>query len=94
MKIETARNLLTSSLSRARFARVLVDFRKEKETEVRVQAKFNKLSDVFLIGKSLIVESPLIQTLRVYRYYVSVLSTKKESLEKQNIKNRTLTPTN
>jgi len=64
MKIETARKLLTSSLSRARLARVLVDFRKEKETKVRVQAKFKKLLDVFLIGKSLTVESPLIQTLR------------------------------
>lgn len=64
MKIETAGNLLTSSLSRARLARVLVDFRKEKETKIRVQAKFKKQLDVFLIGKSLTVESPLIQTLR------------------------------
>ena len=64
MKIETAGNLLTSSLSRARLARVLVDFGKEKETKIRVQAKFKKQLDVFLIGKSLTVESPLIQTLR------------------------------
>ena len=64
MKIETAGNLLNSSLSRARLARVLVDFRKEKETKIRVQAKFKKQLDVFLIGKSVTVESPLIQTLR------------------------------
>ena len=64
MKIETAGNLLNSSLSRARLARVLVDFRKEKETKIRVQATFKKQLDVFLIGKSLTVESPLIQTLR------------------------------
>lgn len=64
MKIETAGNLLNSSLSRARLARVLVDFRKEKETKIRVQATFKKQLDVFLIGKSLTVESPFIQTLR------------------------------
>lgn len=64
MKIEMAGNLLNSSLSRARLARVLVDFRKEKETKIRVQATFKKQLDVFLIGKSLTVESPLIQTLR------------------------------
>ena len=64
MKIETVGNLLNSSLSRARLARVLVDFRKEKETKIRVQATFKKQLDVFVIGKSLTVESPLIQTLR------------------------------
>lgn len=64
MKIETVGNLLNSSLSRARLARVLVDFRKEKETKIRVRATFKKQLDVFLIGKSLTVESPLIQTLR------------------------------
>ena len=63
MKIETVGNLLNSSLSRARLARVLVDFRKEKETKIRVQATFKKQLDVFVIGKSLTVESPLIQTL-------------------------------
>ena len=55
---------MNSSLSRAPLARVLVDFRKEKETKIRVQAIFKKQLDVFLIGKSLTVESPLIQTLR------------------------------
>lgn len=64
MKIETAGNLLNSSLLRAPLARVLVDFRKEKETKIRVQATFKKQLDVFVIGKSLTVESPLIQTLR------------------------------
>lgn len=64
MKIETVGNLLNSSLSRARLARVLVDFRKEKETKIRVQATFKKQLDVFVIRKSLTVESPLIQTLR------------------------------
>lgn len=64
MKIETVGNLLNSSLSRARLARVLVDFRKEKETKIRVQATFKKQLDVFVIGKSLTVESPLIKTLR------------------------------
>lgn len=64
MKIETVGNLLNSSLSRASLARVLVDFRQEKETKIRVQAIFKKQLDVFLIGKSLTVESPLIQTLR------------------------------
>lgn len=63
MKIETAGNLLNSSLSRARLARVLVDFRKEKETKIRVQATLKKQLDVFLIGKSLTVESPFIQSL-------------------------------
>lgn len=64
MKIETAGNLLNSSLSRARLARVLVDFRKEEEIKICVQATFKKQLDVFVIGKSLTVESPLIQTLR------------------------------
>lgn len=64
MKIETVGNLLNSSLSRAPLARVLVDFRKEEETKICVQATFKKQLDVFLIGKSLTVESPLIQTLR------------------------------
>ena len=64
MKIETAGNLLNSSLWRTHLARVLVDFRKEKETKIRVQATFKKQLDVFVIGKSLTVESPLIQTLR------------------------------
>lgn len=64
MKIETVGNLLNSSLSRARLARVLVDFRKEKETKIRVQDTFKKQLDVFVIRKSLTVESPLIQTLR------------------------------
>ena len=43
---------------------MLVDFRKEKETKIRVQATFKKQLDVFVIGKSLTVESPLIKTLR------------------------------
>lgn len=47
MKIETVGNLLNSSLSRARLARVLVDFRKEKETKIRVQATFKKQLDFF-----------------------------------------------
>ena len=64
MKRETAGNLLNSSLSSAPLARVLVDFRKEEETKICVQATFKKQLDVFLIGKSLTVESPLIQTLR------------------------------
>ena len=64
MKIETAGNLLNSSLLRAPLARVLVDFRKEEETKICVQATFKKQLDVFLIGKSRTVESPLIQTLR------------------------------
>lgn len=64
MKIETVGNLLNSSLSSARLARVLVDFRKEEEIKICVQATFKKQLDVFVIGKSLTVESPLIQTLR------------------------------
>lgn len=100
MKIETVGNLLNSSLSRARLARVLVNFRKEKETKIRVQATFKKQLDVFVIGKSLTVESPLIQTLRghIQSLIESKMCQKKGFIEakyqKQNININKLNFTN
>ena len=63
-------------------ARVLVDFRKEKETQVRVQAKFKKLLDVFQMGKSLTVESSLIHADTEGPYTVSDWVKKKMSVIK------------